>query len=496
VKILPRLPLWTALWIAAVGLTAPRLAERSLQAASIARRSSEYDFRVDTLLFEAPIRVVSFDTVKAGAAIALLLATVLIIGEIGRRAFSCARDVSISVLVALQGLAGVVLAFSQVTFSPDPTAYILYARLYGVFGVNPYRAPPALPPHDQILSTVAAFWSLPPVPANVYGPLWTIFAGAIAHLQAEMPLSGQWVTQRLIAAAASMAAAAGLFRIMRRCTDQRDAQARVATFAFHPLVLLETAIDGHNDMVMVACAMWAFALLEDLPLAAGALLGASIAVKYLSIIAVPFFLVALWHAHEQRIRAASAAIFGICAVPLASFAPFWFGLRTLQPIISTQSDVSDSPAALLADIYLTLAGKAQTDPVFAGQSHWHVFRHASAGIFVDLAFIGAWMLLAAISAYRFARTRNLRLPYLAGTSFFAAIPALPPYYLIWLSPLLVERSRWGRYVWFLLAIALVYYAQCLMGNLDKQKAGDVYALALLLVPLGARFIERGSSKGR
>jgi hypothetical protein len=448
------------------------------------------------MLFDMPIRVLSFDTVHAASAIALLFVAVIVIGEIGRRVFSCARDASFSALIALQALAGLVLALSPVTFNPDPTAYILYARLYGVFGINPYHAPPALPPHDHILSTVAAVWSLPPpLPANVYGPLWTLGASAIAHLQADMPLSGQWVTQRLIAVLASIVAAAGLFRITRRCADEREALAFVATFAFHPLVLLETAINGHNDMVMVACAIWAFALLDCLPLAAGALLGASISVKYISIIIVPFFLILLWHAHKRRIHAASAAIIGMSAVIIASFAPFWFGLKTLQPIITNQIDASASPTALLTDIYLAFSHKADSDLVFPGQLHWHILRHAGAGLFINIALVGLWMILAAIVSYRFARTRDLWLPYLAVTSFFAAIPAIAPYYLIWLSPLLVERSRWGRVIWLLLAVPLLFYTQSLMGNLNKEDVSHIYGVALLLVPLAAPFVRLSASKG-
>jgi hypothetical protein len=486
VSILPRLPLWAALWIAAVGIALPQLAERALQAASVVRRGSAYDFRVDALVFEMPVHVLSFDTVKAGAAIALMLATVVVIGESGRRLFSCARAASFSVLVTLQALAGTILAFSPVAFSPDPTAYVLFARLYGVFGINPYRVPLVLP-HDDILATVAPFWG-PPLPGNVYGPLWTLFAGMIAHLQADMPLTGQWITQRLISVLASIAAAAGLFRILRRREDERDALARVATFAFHPLVLLETAIDGHNDMVMVACAVWAFALLEDLPLAAGALLGASIAVKYLSIVAVPFFLVMVWHAHERRMRAALASAASMGAVIAASFAPFWFGLRTLQPIFTNQSDVAASPAALLADAYMHAARITETDPVFPGQEHWHILRHATAGLFIDLALAGLWMLLAGISLYRFARTKDLSSAYLAAISFVATIPAIPAYYLVWFSPFLAANARWGRYVWGLLAAALAYHLQSLMGDLSKERTGDVYVLVLLLVPLAATFL--------
>jgi hypothetical protein len=235
-------------------------------------------------------------------------------------------------------------------------------------------------------------------------------------------------------------------------------------------------------------------LLDELPLAAGALLGASIAVKYVSIITVPFFLILLWHAHKQRIRAVSTTIVGMSAVIIASFTPFWFGFKTLQPIVGNQTDASSSPTALLTDIYLAFSRKEDSDLVFSGQLHWHILRHAGAGIFINLSLIGLWMILTTVLSYRFARTRNLWLAYLAGTSFFAAIPAIAPYYLIWLSPLLAERSRWGRVIWLLLAVPILYYTQSLMGNLNKEEVSHIYAVALLLVPLAATFIRPAASK--
>lgn len=477
-----RFPFWSAVWIALASALLPRLAERSLRGAFVVYRGRGTQPSIDSAVLALPIHVVSFDVVGGAQAALLLLFCVIAVGWIGWWAFARDRDRSPGILLALQVLAGVLLAMSPVSFSPDPTAYVLYARLWGVFGVNPYRFPVSLP-HDQLLTSLAPLWGAP-VPANVYGPLWTLLAGSLARLDAPASLTVLWEMQRLMAVAASVIAAWGLLRIVRRCGfSAGEASARVAAFAFHPFVLLETAVNGHNDMLMVACAVWAFALLEEAPFAAGALLGASVAVKFVTVIIVPFFLVALWRAHGNRLRPALIAVVAAALVLAAAFGPFWIGLKTLQPILSNQTDVAVSPAALLSDAYRALTSSSDVDPVFPRQRHWRILRHASAGQLIDLALVGAWALMTVFLFYNFIRTSRRERGYLTVTGFLWALPALGSYYLVWLSPILVESSRWARYVWWLLMAGMLYYAQIFLGTFTWRQANEIYMLALIFIPL-------------
>jgi hypothetical protein len=475
------------LWIAVIGVLLPQLAVYALRGSSVLFRDRQFDPRVDAELLSLPIHVLSFDTANDTLAVVLMLAAVVLIGVSGLMLFTHARRaLSFGMLVTLQAVGGVTLALAPVSFNPDPTVYVLYARLYGVFGINPYHAPIALP-HDSLTLLLAPLWG-DTVPANVYGPLWTLFVGAVAHVQADAPLAAQWVTQRLIAVTASIVAAWGIYRILRRSVERSQALARVAHFAFHPLVLLETAVNGHNDMVMTACGVWAFALLEAQPLLAGAIFGAAVAVKFVVIIIAPFFLVMLWRTHaDGRARAALLATLGAGVVFAASFAPFWFGVRTLASIPENQSGVAVSPAALLAHRYMDVAGIGETDPVFPGQRQWHIFRHATAGQLIDLGLVALWLLLAFVLWYRFTRTGERSNAYLTLVGFFAAMPAVGAYYFIWLSPILAEQTPWGTYARWLLLTALAYYAQNLLGHLSWNRTSDTYVLALMVVPLAAVF---------
>lgn len=481
-----RFPISAAILIALIALLVPLAAQRSLHGALVVDRGPNTDPTINARLLAQPIHVVTFDTVGGASALALMFAAILAIGICGRRVFAANASASLRVLVTLQAIAGIVLAFSPVTFNQDPTAYILYSRLFGVFGVNPYHLPLAVP-QDPIFAAVVPLWQSP-LPGNLYGPLWTLLTSGIAHLQAHTSLTTMWITQRLLAVLAGVATTVGVFRIVRRfAADKRDALARVAIFAFHPLVILETAVNGHNDMIMTSAAVWAFALLEDAPLAAGLLLGASVACKYVSIVLAPFFLIILWHAHNRRLRPAAFALVGIATVFVTSFAPFWFGARTLWTLPKNQSDVTSSLAAVLSDADLALRSASIADPVFPGQRQWHILRHATDAMFIDLLLVVCWAVLTAILLRDFARTRDRSNLAVALTSFIWVLPAMNPYYLIWLSPFLAEESSRRLYIRCLLTTALLYYAQGLMGKLEWERTTDIYIITLLFLPFAAKF---------
>jgi hypothetical protein len=110
-------------------------------------------------------------------------------------------------------------------------------------------------------------------------------------------------------------------------------------------------------------------------------------------------------------------------------------------------------------------------------------RHGSAGQLIDLALVGAWALMTVFLFYDFIRTSRRERGYLTVAGFLWALPALGSYYLVWLSPILVERSRWARYVWWLLMAGMLYYAQIFLGTFTWRQANEIYMLALIFIPL-------------
>jgi len=234
----------------------------------------------------------------------LMLAAWALAGGLAIAGLQCARAIADEnprwqMLVAVQCLLLLALLAVTVTFSGDVYAYVIYGRLYGIHGINPYLLGSALPDYgDAVLRQCLAFYGNPP-PGDNYGPLWTFLAGGLARLESGLSLGAQVWTHRVIAIAAAVAATAGLLFAMRRL-PAADRIRRAGLFALHPLVLYEAAVGGHNDLLMIAPAVWAFAVVDQLPLVAGLLLGASIAVKYVSVIVLPFL--ALRAAKKSRLR--------------------------------------------------------------------------------------------------------------------------------------------------------------------------------------------------
>jgi len=148
-----------------------------------------------------------------------------------------------------------------------------------------------------------------------------VLAGLIGKLESGASLWAQLWTWRCMSVAACALILAAVARIVKKIAPQERAR-RVAIVAFHPLTLYESAAGGHNDFLMVAATAWSFALVDELPLIAGLLLGAAIAIKYFAAILLPF--IALRAARKSVVAAAIVVVLAVL-VSVLCFPPFAFG---------------------------------------------------------------------------------------------------------------------------------------------------------------------------
>ena len=354
-------------------------------------------------------------------------------------------------LVGIQALLLFALLAVTVTLSGDVYAYVIYGRLYGLLGLNPYLlGSPVNAGADPILGQALAFYGNPP-PADNYGPLWTLFAGAIARLEAGWPLGAQVWTHRVVAAVAALAATGGLLYAMRRLADAERVKG-AARFALHPLVLYETAVGGHNDILMVAAAIWAFAVADDLPLVAGLLLGASIAVKYVSIVLVPFIVIRV--ARRGATGAVLCALISV-AVPVLLFRPFWNGAQTLYSLIGHGGVLAMSPQ-WLADIPFFQSGMADS-PVLPGVV-LPLFGQLTWPRIVQLTAIAVFAAIALASIMRYAASRRLAEIWRTLTAAVYSLSIIHPWYALWTQPCAVAQGRWAAFGWWLGALVFLRYA--------------------------------------
>ncbi|MEY5145665.1 MAG: hypothetical protein RL745_1036 [Actinomycetota bacterium] len=176
-------------------------------------------------------------------------------------------------------------------FSRDTYSYYLQGRLMNA-GYNPYTTGvDALP--DWFRNGADPIWSQTPTP---YGPLFLMIERAVAWVCGESALWAVFVF-RASALVGLWLTAWALARVCRRTNKRADAGVWLAVM--NPLVIIDIACAGHNDMLMVALMLWAWDFaLQRRAFFAALLLAAAVGIKPIALLAVPFL--ALAHLDVQK----------------------------------------------------------------------------------------------------------------------------------------------------------------------------------------------------
>ncbi len=358
-------------------------------------------------------------------------------------------------------IVAIALTFFSITLSIDGYYYVFFGRLFGIYGINPYVLVSPVTSNDGIFAQEFPLLHNPPFP-DPYGPGFTLFAGMVGKLESSFSLWAQLWTWRCISVAACVLILAAVARIVNKIAPHERGR-RVALVAFHPLTLYESAAGGHNDFLMVAAAAWSYALVDELPLIAGLLLGAAIAVKYFAAILLPF--IALRAARKSVVGAAIVVVLAVL-VPMLCFHPFAFGSAGQATMAKVGSSLSMSLNWLLAL------------PLFALKASDLTVRS------VQFAILAAFALVTLTAIVRYARTlRNAEL-FRSITALLWSLPAMHPWYASWLVPVCASRGAWAAYAWWFSALSLfVYTHEAVLPTPLNHAIFVVLALALLIVPI-------------
>jgi hypothetical protein len=198
-------------------------------------------FRPQDLLADAGR--VERHTTAGGWFLALLLGLFSAYG-LALRAVAGRRSRALEALVLAAGAAFLAIqALGPAMLSGDLFSYVLYGRIFALYGDDPYLNPAAHYTGDPYLRLV--YWRDVP---SFYGPLWTLLSGGLALLGGER-MGLTVLLFRGLAIAAALAAGALLWATLRRMAPERAAQGLVF-FLWNPLLVLETGLSGHNDAVM------------------------------------------------------------------------------------------------------------------------------------------------------------------------------------------------------------------------------------------------------
>lgn len=313
-------------------------------------------------------------------------------------------------------------------FSTDVFSYQAYAKMFGVYHINPYVHGPSQIRLDPIYNYIGAKWIQTP---SVYGPLFTFLSSAFATASVAF----NDFAFKLIAAAAS----GGTMLLIWKSAKRRGVSPvrGVALFGLNPLVTLYGVGGGHNDMlVLLLTTGGIYSVLTRRDRSAGALITAGAAVKLTGALVLPFALLGepggVFRGRRHWLLVGSAAT----ALVVAAVSYVAFGTSILH-ITSTLQTVQDQGAwQSLPGVVFALAHVSVT----------HGVRVADDVILVAAV---SWLL------YRVWRGRMDWIEGAAWATFavLATAWSLLPWYVCWLMPLVALTSN--RRLWNVATVATV-----------------------------------------
>ena len=175
---------------------------------------------------------------------------------------------------------GIVL-FSYPVLSSDVFDYILNTRIPFVYGKNPWTVPAIDFPGDPFINL--ASW---PRITSVYGPVHHLLT-IIPAILGLNNLAASLLGFKLLMIAFTVL---GCYTVMRLLGERNKTRA-LALFALNPLLLIETAGNAHNDIIMVTFMLVSLlALRKQRFLLSGMFIALGTLVKLYAVVLLPFYI--------------------------------------------------------------------------------------------------------------------------------------------------------------------------------------------------------------
>lgn len=230
-----------------------------------------------------------------------------------------------------------ILTFSYTAFSYDIFNYIFDAKIITYYKENPYLKKALDYPNDPMLGFM--HWTHRTYP---YGPIWLVFTVPLSFLGMQYFLPTYFLFKTL-GGISYLLTIFAISRIMRVVAPFYE-KISVVFFAFNPLVLIESLVTGHNDIVMMALAMLSILFLVRMRYVFAFLfLFLSIGIKYATGFLLPLYIAMLFIVFNKKKACISwqkifltfiiAMIFALIAAIIRSTFQPWYLLFVL-PIVS------------------------------------------------------------------------------------------------------------------------------------------------------------------
>lgn len=308
------------------------------------------------------------------------------------------HGMSVALVCAIAGAIQLIPLAGPLVISRDVYAYWAYGRLSAVHHASPYAVAPARFAADPATRAMAKGWR---TSKSVYGPVFSAASAGLAATDGRS-VAGAAIDYR-VAAALGMLVVTGLAALVA------PASAFAAAFVgWNPLLAVDFAGGGHNDVWMMAFFLGALALAARRPRMAGVSLALAGGLKWVLLGVFPLKLLG-----ANRRQALLVALgFVASAAVVAAVASFFFGTAWLASL-----------------------------GVFAHRrSDWAIpSRLQQAELPAWLAYVPLLLLLPLL--VRSARAGRPRLG-LTAVLILIATPWLLPWYAAWAVPLAaVEEDR-------------------------------------------------------
>lgn len=327
--------------------------------------------------------------------------------------------------------------------SDDIFRYVWEGRVQ-LAGVNPYVSPPAAPGLVLLRDAVWARVNHPEYSA-IYPPLAQLVFRLLAAVGGGVTLFKVCFVLFDLAAIALLGAELG-----RRGRPV----AALALYAWNPLVVVEVAASGHLEPFGIALLVVAIVYRQRAPAFAWAALAASIAAKYASLVAVPFFVLAAPAPPRPRALLAAAAVFAAVLAPYATAG--WKLFDSLRVYAEHWR---------YNDIFFRLVQALVAEPRWA--------RIASGGVLLGV--------LALLARSR-GRFENRLMAALAASLLLS--PTVHPWYLLWPLALLPLAPSRALFAWSGTIVLAYVYLYPAFGVGPVSRANGVLVL-LQMLPVGA-----------
>jgi len=254
---------------------------------------------------------------------------------------------------------------------------IVRGRISAKYGGNPFYNVPKEYAQDRFYPYIA--WRVTP---SAYGPLWELLAAGTSRLAGDDKLANV-LGFKLLNLVFYFGCVILIARILNRHAPERALQG-VCLFALNPLVIYETAGNGHNDIVMAFFILLGLFALLNRRFTLGALaLTAGALIKFIPLLLLPAALALGLRAQPAlKHRLAFLLVTALAGLGLvaAAFAPFWRG----GDILNIKRRQSMFTSSLPAVIQTQLEG-----PLGPEQSQQIVSR-AALGLTGLVAAAAAW----------------------------------------------------------------------------------------------------------